>query len=425
MSEQPQKQKKKRDHLPGKLPAVALKKLPNGWHADGGNLYLLVRGTARSWVFRYTSPEENKRRNMGLGSLEAVSLARARELAKEYRALVKDPQNPIDPIKMAEEDKAAVHAEKGKQKTFQQCADLYIDLHRSSWANKKHAQQWENTLNTYAFPFLGDVRVSEIDTAHVTSCLLPIWKTKTETAKRLRGRIENILDWAKVSGYREGDNPALWRGHLDNVLPKPSKVAKVAHHAALPYEGIGTFLADLRTRKGIAARALEFTILTAARSGEVRGAKWDEINLAKRLWTVPAERMKMDREHEVPLSDAAISILQGLPRTEPPYVFPGAKANSQMSDMTLSKVIRRMGDKKNTVHGFRSTFRDWAAETTAYPREVCEMALAHAIENETEAAYRRGKLLPKRTRLMADWAIYCDKTQSASGDNVTSIGMER
>mgnify|MGYP003978849841 FL=1 len=222
------------------------------------------------------------------------------------------------------------------------------------------------------------------------------------------------MDWAKVSGYRNGNNPALWKGHLDKILPKPSKVSKVVHHPALPYEKVGTFVEGLRSRNGTAARALEFTILTAARSGEVRGATWDEIDLNKKLWVIPAERMKMGRKHEVPLPDAAISILRALPRTDSLYIFPGAKVSAPMSDMTLSKVIRRMGLTDITVHGFRSSFRDWAAETTAYPREVCEMALAHAIESETEAAYRRGNLLIKRVRLMADWSKYCEMAQPSA-----------
>jgi len=412
----------KGDHLPGKLAPVALKKLPDGWHADGGNLYLLVRGTSRSWVFRYTSlTDKDKRRNMGLGSLDAISLARARELARGYRALIKDRQNPVDPIQMIADAKAARLGNKAKQKTFKECAELYLELHRSSWANSKHAQQWENTLSSYAYPLIGDIPASDIETGHVSSCLLPIWKTKTETAKRLRGRIENILDWAKVSGYRDGENPARWRGHLDKLLPAPSKIAKVTHFPALPYEKIGDFVSKLRNKSGIAARALEFTILTAARSGEVRGAKWDEIDLAKRLWTIPGERMKAQQEHEVPLSEAAVSILEALPRTDSPYVFPGAREKKPMSDMTLSKVVRRMGDQKTTVHGCRSTFRDWAAETTAYPREVVEMALAHTIKNKAEAAYRRGNLLAKRSRLMEDWAAYCAVAQVEGSEKVTPI----
>ncbi|MBT4671283.1 MAG: tyrosine-type recombinase/integrase [Rhodospirillaceae bacterium] len=407
-------EKKKRDHLPNKLPSTRLQNLEDGWHADGGNLYLFVRDTSRSWVFRYTSPKNKKRRNMGLGSLEAVSLARARELARGYRAMIKDPQNPIDPLVQADDIRAKAQAERAKQKTFSECAEAYLDLNRSTWANKKHAQQWENTLKTYAYPHFGDVRISEVETGHISSCLLPIWKTKTETATRLRGRIEKILDWAKVSGYRNGNNPALWKGHLDKILPKPSKVSKVVHHPALPYEKVGTFVEGLRSRNGTAARALEFTILTAARSGEVRGATWDEIDLNKKLWVIPAERMKMGRKHEVPLPDAAISILRALPRTDSLYIFPGAKVSAPMSDMTLSKVIRRMGLTDITVHGFRSSFRDWAAETTAYPREVCEMALAHAIESETEAAYRRGNLLIKRVRLMADWSKYCEMAQPSA-----------
>ena len=413
--------KTKGNHVPGKLAPVVLKKLPDGWHADGGNLYLLVRGTSRSWVFRYTSPMDNKRHNMGLGSLEAVSLARARELARKYRGMIKDRLNPVDPIKLLADEKAKRLGSAGKRKTFKECAELYLELHRSSWANPKHAQQWENTLSTYAYPFIADIFVSDIETGHVSSCLLPIWKTKTETAKRLRGRIENILDWAKVSGYRDGDNPARWRGHLDKLLPAPAKISKVRHHPALPYEKVGSFMASLRSRDGVASRALEFTILTAARSGEVREATWDKFNLTKRLWTIPAERMKMRREHEVPLSDAVITILKALPRTASRYVFPGARQTKPMSDMTMSKVIRRMGDQATTVHGFRSAFRDWAAETTAYPREVMEMALAHSIANKVEAAYRRGNLLAKRSQLMEDWATYCSVAQAEGNNNVTPI----
>jgi integrase len=406
--------KSKGDHLPGKLAPVVLRKLPDGWHADGGNLYLFVRGFSRSWVFRYTSPDVGKlRRNMGLGSLEAVSLARARDLAREYRAMVKDPKDPVDPMTLAEAEKTARDTAAGKMMTFRDCADAYLEINRSTWANAKHAQQWTNTLKTYAYPLLGDLPVSAVDTSLVSKCLLPIWKSKTETATRLRGRIESILDWAKVSGFREGENPARWRGHLDKLLPAPKKLATVVHHPALPYSKIGGFINELRSKEGIGARALEFTILTAARSGEVRGATWDEISLEKREWIIPAGRMKMRRNHKVPLSDATIGILKDLPKTESAYIFPGSKVNAPMSDMTLTKVIRRMGDRRTTVHGFRSTFRDWAAEITAYSREVAEMALAHSIGNAVEEAYRRGDLLEKRRRLMEDWSKYCNTVVSA------------
>lgn len=415
----------KRDHLPGKLAPVVLKKLPDGWHADGGNLYLLVRGSSRSWVFRYTSPE-GSRRNMGLGPLEAVSLARARELARKYRTQVRDPQNPIDPIDANKSEKAKRHAAAGKRMTFEDCAEAFLEVNRAAWANTKHIQQWQNTLRTYAYPVIGDLPVSEVNTPLVTKCLLPIWESKTETASRLRGRIERVLDWAKVSGFREGENPALWRGHLDKVLPAPKKLTIVTHHPALPFTQVASFLEKLRAREGIGARALEFTILTAARSGEVRGATWDEIDLKNKIWTIRAERMKMKRVHRVPLSDVAITILENLLQTDSRFVFPGSKVSAPMSDMTLSKVIRRMGDKKTTVHGFRSTFRDWAAELTYYSREVAEMALAHSIGNAVEASYRRGDLFEKRRHMMADWAKYCEnKTVPGASATVHHLSERR
>lgn len=413
----------KRNHEPGKLAAIALKKLSNGWHADGGNLYLLVRNASRSWVFRYTSPS-GERRNMGLGSLDSVNLARARELAKQYRAATKDKQTPSDPIAILQEEKSKRQQNAAKKITFKQCAEAYIKANRAGWKNAKHAQQWENTLEKYAYPILGEVAVSEIDTPLVTKCLVNIWTEKTETATRVRGRIESVLDWAKVSGFRQGENPARWRGHLDKVFPAATKVAKVKHHPALPFTEIGSFMAKLREREELGARALELTILTAARSGEVRGARWSEINLDEKIWVIPAERMKAGKEHRVPLAAPAVALLKELIRSEDKeLVFPGAKPGKTISDMTLGAVLKRMDCPDITTHGFRSTFRDWCSEKTTYSNEVVEMALAHAIKNATEAAYRRGDMLEKRRALMNDWATYCGYISNS--ETTTTLGTEK
>jgi integrase len=302
--------------------------------------------------------------------------------------------------------------------TFAECVSGYIDAHGDAWRNPKHRQQWQNTLDTYAGPVIGKLDVALVDTPHVLRILEPIWKEKTETATRLRGRLENVLSWATVRGYRSGENPARWKGHLSELLAKPSKLSKVEHHAALPYQEISAFMQDLRTHEGIGAAALEFAILTAARSGEVRGATWAEFDLADRKWTIPADRMKAEREHVVPLSDAAIAIVRRMQKSRvSDYVFPGAKDAKPLSDMSLTAVMRRMERNDLTAHGFRSTFRDWAAEATAYPAEMAEMALAHAIGNKVEAAYRRGNMFEKRVRMMNDWAKWCAKPLK-SGDVV-------
>ena len=405
----------KSNHQPGKLVAVALKSLKDGWHADGGNLYLFVRGDSRTWVFRFVAPD-GKRRNMGLGSINAISLAEARKQAALLREQVKHPTAPNDPLSARQEQRVARKLAMRKHMTFRACAEAYIEAHRAEWKNQKHAQQWANTLITYAYPIFGDLPVATVDEALLLKVLMPIWETKTETATRLRGRIECVLDWATFNKYRQGDNPARWKGHLDNSLAKPNKVAKVQHHPALPYQEIGTFFNDLKQREGLGARALEFLILTAARSGEVRGATWDEIDLNTRLWIVPAERMKMEREHRVPLSNAAVELLSKLPRLEDSdLMFPSSKPKTPMSDMTLTAVLRRMKYEDVTVHGFRSTFRDWAAESTNYPSDMAEMALAHSIGDKVEAAYRRGDMLKKRFRMMDDWAKYCETIQNAEG----------
>jgi integrase len=382
-----------------------------GYYGDGGGLWLQVsRSGSKSWVFRFTMAR--KRREMGLGSLQTVSLAQARMLARECRSLLLEGKDPLEARNAA---KAANALSRARLMTFDQCAAAYIDAHRSGWKNAKHASQWENTLATYATPLIGALPVAAVDTDLVVKVLAPIWGTRTETATRLRGRIESILDWATVSTYRQGENPARWRGHLENLLANPNKIAPVRNHPALPWQEIKGFMAQLIEREGIAARAAEFTILTACRSGEVRGAMWAEIDLQARLWAIPAARMKAGKEHRVPLSSAALALLDAMPRLGD-LVFPGRKQGAELSDMSLTAVLRRMGRGDITIHGFRSTFRDWCAESpdNAFPREVCEHALAHSLPDKVEAAYRRGDLLEKRILLMQAWADYCRPAMPAA-----------
>jgi integrase len=397
----------KHRNSPGQLIALNLKSLKDGCHSDGGNLYLLVRGASRSWVFRYVGLD-GKRRNMGLGPFQSVSLSEARKTAAQLREQLKHPTLPTDPLDSRQSQKQAVKVKSRRKITFKSCAEAYIAAHRGEWKNQKHIQQWENTLNSYAYPTMGDLTVESVDEAIVVKVLLPIWLTKTETAMRLRGRIECVLDWATFNKHRQGENPARWKGHLEHSLARPSKVTKVVHHPALAYNEIVEFMALLRKAEGIGARALEFLILTATRSGEVRGAKWIEVDFQKKIWTIPAVRMKMGREHRVALSDAALQTLMNLTRLDDcEFIFPGSKIASPMSDMTLTAVLKRMRQTDITVHGFRSTFRDWAAETTSYPNELAEMTLAHVVSNKVEAAYRRGDMLEKRFVMMNDWASHC------------------
>ena len=305
--------------------------------------------------------------------------------------------------------------------TFQQCAEAYIDAHKSGWKNPKHIQQWQNTLTQYAFPVFGDFDVKTIDTALIIKCLKPIWETKNETAGRVRGRIESVLDWATVSKLRTGDNPAKWRGNLDKLLAKPSNIQNTKHHDALPYVEINAFMAQLQQQDGIAAKCLTFTILTAARTGESIGATWAEIDLNAKTWTIPAERMKAKKDHTVPLSTHALAIVNEMAAIRcNEYVFPSNKKG--LSNMAMLTLLKRMERTDITVHGFRSTFRDWAAESTAYPSEVVEMALAHTIKNQTEAAYRRGDLLEKRRTLMETWAKHCN-TAVSTGDSSNVVLM--
>lgn len=375
-----------------------------GTHFVGGvaGLALKIKDTgAKSWVLR--AMVGSKRRDFGLGGFPDVTLALAKDAAREARAKIKAG---IDPIEEARQARSALKASQASAITFQKAAEAYIKAHKDGWRNEKHTKQWTSTLTAYAYPKIGALLVQDVELPQVLSVLEPIWTTKTETASRLRGRIEQVLDWATARGYRQGLNPARWRGHLDKLLPKPSKVTRVVHHDALPVSEVGAFMANLRKQEGIGAKALEFAILTASRSGEVRGARWSEFDLKAGLWVTPGHRMKAGKEHRVPLSPEAASILEALPRqAATDLVFVGAKGG-QLSDMTLSAVIKRMGSPC-VPHGFRSTFRDWAAERTNYPSEMAEMALAHTISDKVEAAYRRGDLFEKRRRMMADWASFC------------------
>ena len=308
----------------------------------------------------------------------------------------------------------AVRSAHDNMMTFAECATKFVDAHAPGWSNPKHIAQWRSTLKKIAGPVFGHLPVDQIDTALVIRCLEPIWAHKTETANRLRGRIEAVLDWAAVHGYRKGDNPARWRGHLDKILPKPSKVMKVIHHPALPYTDIGAFMKDLKSDTGVASRALEFTIFTAARTNEVIQAEWSEIDLNAKTWTVPGERMKAKREHRVPLSDAATTVLKAVLRIDDTFIFPGHKRNSHLSNGAMLQVLKRLEHPEITVHGFRSTFRDWCAESTNFPSDVAEMALAHTLRDKTEAAYRRGDLFDKRQRLMSEWSKYCRRVPKVS-----------
>jgi integrase len=376
-------------------------------YADGGGLYLQVSGKgAKSWIYRYASLDGRRRdREMGLGPAHTISLSDARGLAADAR---KQRLAGIDPIDARRTERAERRLESAKGMTFKQAAEAFIAANKSGWSNKKHAAQWQATLSTYVEPVFGELAVGAIDTTLVLKAIEPVWTTKPETASRLRGRIEAVLDWASARGYRKGENPARWRGHLEKILPAKSRVRKPEHHAALPYEEINAFLKALHQQKGVAALALEFAILTAGRTGEVLGARWGEIDLAAKLWTVPAVRMKAKREHRVPLSDRALFVLDRVKIFGgKDFVFVGARPGKPLSNMALLMTLRRMGREDLTAHGFRSTFRDWAAEKTAFQNEVVEMALAHTVADKVEAAYRRGDLFEKRKGLMADWAIFC------------------
>ncbi|MEM8551096.1 MAG: integrase arm-type DNA-binding domain-containing protein [Pseudomonadota bacterium] len=373
--------------------------LPSGRHADGGGLYLAVKETgARSWAFMWK--RNGKRREAGLGAFPDVSLAQARRIADTYRIAIAEGRDPIA-------ERRATQA----PKTFVDVVECFLADNEHGWRNAKHRQQWRNTLATYGKP-IANMPLDEIDTEAVLRCLKPIWREKPETASRVRGRIERVLAYATARGWRDREriNPATWKGHLSAILPKPAKLVR-GHHAAMRFEEVPEFMAALRQRKGIAAKALEFTILTAARSGEVREMSWSEIDRDAAVWTVPAERMKAYRAHRVPLTDAALAVLDQTPFVDDnPLVFPGAKGKP-MSDMTLAAVLKRM-DVDATVHGFRSSFRDWVGDATAFPRELAEAALAHAVGDQTERAYRRSDALERRRDLMEAWASMCGSSNA-------------
>jgi len=414
--------------LAKELSAVAVKNLKvPGVYPVGGvpglHVQVLPSG-AQTWLLRasigVTDSGKQRRREIGLGGHPAVSLAEAREKARTVRRKIAEG---LDPIEEKRASRRAALLGRGPEITFTEAAAQYIADHSPSWRNEKHAQQWTNTLAKYAEPVIGKLSMRDVTVGHVLTILKPIWTTKTETAKRVQGRIESIMDWAKAHGYRDGENPAAWKGHLDQLLASPNKVKMKGHHPALPVGGLGRFMKHLRAQQGNGARSLEFAILTATRSGEVRGARWQEIDLEAKVWTVPAERTKTRKEHRVPLSLSAMAVLEASPRDgRTDLVFPSPSGKVQ-SDATLAAVVTRMHEadqklggagymdpkqeKVATPHGFRSTFRDWTSEYTNYPRDVAEMALAHSIENQVEAAYRRGDLLDKRKLLMSDWAKFC------------------
>ena len=401
------------------LTAIEAKRLTKaGRHAVGtiSGLLLVVKETgARSWIMR--TMVGDKRRSIGLGAYPEVSLSIAHEKARAVKDLI---EKGIDPMAERRARKAALKKQVMQTISFAEAARQCHKKKEKEFKNEKHVLQWISTINRYADPIIGDLPVSEIGIIEIQAVLKPIWNEKTETATRLRQRLEAVLSWAEVAGYRTGDNPARWKGNLEHLLPKPSKIKKKTHFKALPWQDIGAFMVELRKRQAMTARALEWIILTACRSGEVRGATWDEIDIKNKIWIIPAERMKMKIEHRVPLCQDAIKILEDLPRFEGSnYLFTAARGGP-LSDMSISMLCRRM-EVEAVPHGFRSTFKDWCSETTSYPDMVSEMALAHGISNEVQAAYRRGDLFEKRSRLMDAWMEYCNIVQTEAGDNVLQI----
>ena len=380
-----------------------------GYHRCDRGLYLQVaRSGTKSWLFRYKSPVTAKQREMGLGSLNLISLATARDMTLECRRQV---LSGLDPLEERARSKRARQLAQARSITFQQAAEHCIASKTPEWKNAKHAQQWTNSLTAYAYPVFGTLSISDLDTDLVLKAIEPIWISKAETASRVRQRIETVWDWARARKYVEGENPARLRGHLDKILAKTAKVKRVKHHAAVPYKQIGPLIKKLRGRKGSSALALEFMILTAARTGEVRGARWQEIDLSTKVWIIPADRMKASKEHRVPLCDRAVEILNSIKSNRNPdgYVFPGWKAETGLSDGAMLTLLRKMDVGPYTPHGFRSTFRDWAAEEAhEFSNETVELALAHTIKNKAEAAYRRGDQLERRRALMLAWSEYID-----------------
>jgi integrase len=376
-----------------------------GYYNDGGGLYLRVTEDGnKSWVFRFRLTS-GRLRQMGLGSANTFSVKEAREHARAAR---QQRYAGIDPIEARREQRQGAAVRRAAAMTFRECAEAYIAAHSPAWKNPRHAAQWPATLTTYAYPIVGALPVQAVDTALVIKVVQPIWERIPETAGRVRGRLETVLDWATARGYRTGENPARWRGHLENLLPHRSKIARVEHHAALPYGELPAFMAELRSIDSISSRCLQFAILTCARTGEAIGAPWEEIDLDERLWSLPAERMKGERPHRVALSRPAMEILREMHAMRSgPYVFPGQRPGQPLSQMALLMLLRRLDRKDLTVHGFRSTFADWCAERTNFPSELREMALAHAVGSKVEQAYRRGDLFAKRRQLGEAWARFC------------------
>jgi integrase len=382
---------------------VATAKEP-GRYADGGGLYLqvsrVVERTTKSWVFRYMI--DGRARHMGIGPISDFTLAEARDRARRARQQIKDGIDPID-TKRTERNERRLAA--ASRVTFKECGERYIAAFAPTWRNATHRAQWKSTLATYAYPIVGNLAVSDISRSHVLKIIEPIWQEKWDTASRLRGRIEAVLDWATVRGYRQGENPARWKGQLQKLLPSKGRPQ---HHKAIPYQELPAFLAELRERDYISSRALEFTILTAARTNEAIGARWDEIDIKGKIWTIPADRMKSGRSHRIPLSERAVKILSSTPQLDGgAFVFPGGKVRRPLSNMAMLELVRGIVGNGITVHGFRSSFKDWAREQTSFPNELSEAALAHVIRDKTEAAYARGDLFDKRRKLMDSWAAYC------------------
>lgn len=410
-----------------RLNAMQVAKLAEpGRYGDGGGLYLRLAeyktkaGTARSksWIFRFE--RGGKERLMGLGGLDTLSLAEARAKARACRQLLLDG---IDPIEARKLRRSAALLETARRRTFAECAKGYIKAHRETWKNPVHAAQWPSTLELYVYPHIGALPVVDIDTDLVLKCLEPIWDRIPDTARRVRGRIESVLDWARARKFRDGENPARWRGHLDHLLASKPKSERVKHHPALPYAQLPALMTELRGRTDVSSRALEFLILTAARTNETIGARWSEFDFSEKLWAVPGERMKSGRPHIVPLSDRAIELLQSTPRENgSDFVFIGSRAMKPLSNMAMLELLRDLRPGY-TVHGFRSTFRDWAGDMTNYPRDVIEAALAHVVADETEAAYRRSTAVQKRRRLMEAWAKFSPSSENLRG-RVISIGGE-
>jgi integrase len=383
---------------------------------DGGGLWLLADETGpKSWAFRFM--REGVAREMGLGPIHTIGLADARQRAQECRRLLLDD---VDPIEDRKRRRLETRLAAAKQMTFRECAEKYVAANKAAWRSAVHRRQWDASLATYAMPIIGDLPISAIDDGLVLKVIEPIWHDKPETASRLRNRIETVIDWATVRKYRQGLNPARWGGHIEHLLPSRTKLKAIKHFAALPYIELPGFMRELRAREGVDARALEFAILTAARSAEVIGARWCEISLSAKVWTIPAERMKAGREHRVPLSARAVELLRDLPRNGD-YVFAGIKAGQPIALSSFGMLLhRKMKRAGVTAHGFRSCFADWASERTAYPPEVREMALAHAVGDKTEQAYRRTDLFAKRAKIMDDWARFAG-TPTQGAANVVAM----